>query len=100
MSLRPVRDRAPGNDGSGSGLQHLVNFDLKHGADIFSSYRSDHLVDDGALTTDDEGLWHTIDAPFDCGAAVAADADHAVRIAIRAEQAACIVRRGLVGAAD
>src|ERR1019366_130066 len=81
-------------------LQRLVDLGLEHGVDIIRRHRADHLVNDGAFATDDEGLRHAIDTPFDRGATVAVDADNAVRIAVAAEKAPRFVRRVLVVDAD
>src|SRR5664279_2884584 len=96
-----IAARCPGmTDALRSRLQRLVDLDLEHGVDIFRSHRADHLVDDGAFAADDEGLGHAIDAPFDRGAAVAVDADHAVRIAVAAEKLSRLVGGVLVVDAD
>src|ERR1700733_10012990 len=68
-------------------LQCLVDFGAQFGVDVIRGNRADHLVDDGALASDDEGLGHAIDPPFDRSAAVAIDADNAERVAVAAEEA-------------
>src|SRR3984885_10370271 len=81
-------------------LQCLVDFGAQFGVDVIRGNRADHLVDDGALASDDEGLGYAIDAPFNRGAAVAVDADNSERIAVAAEKAAGVVGRILVIDAD
>src|ERR1700704_1280278 len=81
-------------------LQRLVDFDLEHDVDIGCRHRADHLVDNGALAADDEGLRHAVNPPFDPGAAVAVDTDNSVRVAVTAEKAARLVRSVLVIDAD
>src|SRR5438309_6931090 len=76
-------------------LQRLVDFSLQDRVDIVRRHRTDQLVDDGPLAADDKGLRHAIDAPFDRGAAVAVDADHAERIAVAAEETPRVVGRVL-----
>src|SRR4051812_21061149 len=80
--------------------QRLVDLGLEHAFKIRWRHRPDHLVDDGALAPDDERFRHAVDAPFDRGAAVAVDADHAERISVAAEKAAGVVGRVLVVDAD
>src|SRR5664279_6661388 len=81
-----IAARCPGMTTTPS-LQRLVDFDLEHGVDIGRRHRADHLVDDGALAADDEGLRHAVNPPFDPGAAVAVDTDDSVRVAVTAEKA-------------
>ena len=83
-----------------SGLQGLLDLGLQHGADILRGHGPDQLVGDLAVTPDDEGLGHAVDAPFDRGAAVAVGADDAERVAVATEETARVVRRVLVIDAD
>src|SRR5260370_24795701 len=73
-------------------FQRLLDLDLEHAVDIVRRDRPDHLVENGAFAADHKSLGHAIDAPFDRGAAVAVDADHAERVAVAAEEAAGVVR--------
>ena len=87
-------------NGSRPCLQRLVDFDLEHTVDVIRRHRADHLVDDRAFAPDDEGFRNAIDTPFDGSAAVAVDADDAIRVAVAAEEAPGVVGGVLVVDAD
>src|SRR3954471_5588561 len=92
----PREDACPGMTvPSGRRLQRLLDLGLEHAVDILRRHRADQLVDNGAVAADHEGFRHAVDAPFDRGAAVGVDPDHAERVAVAAEEAAGVVGRVL-----
>src|SRR3981081_1596628 len=83
-----------------SSLQRLVDLDHEHAVDIVRRYRADHCAGEVSFASDHKSLRHARDPPFDRGAAVAVDADHAERIAVAAEKAPRVVGGVLVVDAD
>src|ERR1700722_7080923 len=62
--------------------------------------RSDEFEGDGAVTLDDIGLGHAVDAEVDASAPARINADRGIRIALLAEITARIFGQILVGDAD
>jgi len=78
----------------------LVNFALQHTADIVRREGTHEFVHNLPVTANNERLWHTIDSPFDRGAAVAVETDDAELIAVAAEEAQGVIEFILVIDAD